>query len=321
MGRPGSPKAAGIGRGAPGGSKRKATRRECTESCALQRSPWAICLTIVGGLPPLKKGGWGGFAFGLGEARRVRPGSLAGRRPAARHFLCSCKESNQRKHALLPPKSPAGDQRRGRLANSPRPCRGSDSARRRPPRRWPPAGGGRRGEKRWDAKGLVLCKGLPRPQGCAFWGFGFLGPLGAAESGERAGGLSASMFESRRSRGELRSRPSPFPRRGNPKGGDVGRAFFGDFLCTSKESHAPPGASRPTTSANPSRLGKTKSKSPPPPFCKGGRTHPAMPCLPALDTGRRRRDDPMERGAVASAPFVSTPSFKRLGRRRAFFRA
>ncbi len=56
--------------------------------------------------PPLEKGGWGGFAFGLGLPRCVRPGALAGRRPAARDFLCSCKESHQRKHA--PRRRPSG---------------------------------------------------------------------------------------------------------------------------------------------------------------------------------------------------------------------
>ena len=52
--------------------------------------------------------------------------ALFGRgRPAAHYFLCLCKESNQRKHTLLPPKSPASTRIHGRLANSP--LRGSNT--------------------------------------------------------------------------------------------------------------------------------------------------------------------------------------------------
>ena len=43
-------------------------------------------------------------------------------------------------------------------------------------------------------------------------------------------------------KGELRSRPNGLGKVGNPKGDEAGRAFFGYFLCTSKESNALPGA-------------------------------------------------------------------------------
>mgnify|MGYP005841164265 CR=1 FL=1 len=42
--------------------------------------------------------------------------------------------------------------------------------------------------------------------------------------------------------GELRSRPNGLGKIGYPKGDEAGRAFFGYFLCTSKESNALPGA-------------------------------------------------------------------------------
>ncbi len=47
--------------------------------------------------------------------------------------------------------------------------------------------------------------------------------------------------------GELRSRPNGFGKIGHPKGDEAGRAFFGYFLCTSKESNAPARGPRPTT--------------------------------------------------------------------------
>jgi hypothetical protein len=46
--------------------------------------------------------------------------------------------------------------------------------------------------------------------------------------------------------GELRSRPNSAGKIGNPKGGEAGCAFFGSFLCTSKERNWPPGHSRLT---------------------------------------------------------------------------
>ncbi len=135
--------------------------------------------------------------------------ALAGKRPAARDFLCSCKESHQRKHALHPSKPRDFGTRLGgertRFAQTPF----ADGPQPRPEISAPAEGG-------------------VKPAYC--------NPASHPTTGRRRDGfqnplLSRRFFRCRPGevgehclspKGELRSRPDGGGKIGHPKGGEVG---------------------------------------------------------------------------------------------------
>ncbi len=170
--------------------------------------------------------------------------------PAASYFSCLAKKSNQKKATPLPPKSPRLAHSLGRLANSPWLRQDSDIARRLPPREWARRGGGR-GGKASPRDGLRLSEANRFVENCNALGDAChggqgqrpdaLSPLLTPPSGTRIhGGSRRACLSSGEAGASLRAARGFGCRTGISA--EAGRAFFGYFLCTSKESNAPPGA-------------------------------------------------------------------------------
>ncbi len=159
--------------------------------------------------------------------------ALAGKRPAARNFLCSCKESHQRKHALHPSKPHDFGTRLGgertRFAQTPF----ADTPQPRPKITAPGEGGCK----------PAYCSPVSHPT-LGYRSGGFQHPLLRRRFFRRRAGEVGEHCLS--PKGESRSRPSGVGKIGHPKGGEAGCAFFRTFLCTSKERYWPQGHSRPT---------------------------------------------------------------------------
>ena len=165
--------------------------------------------------PLFQRGGRGNLATCDLPNDHERWGCLAGGCPAASYFSCVAKKSNQKKATPLPPKSPRLTHSHGRLANSP------FGLRHRSPTS--PVGMGET-RRRQRGKGVTTRRFAPP----------LTEPRISALAGEAEG--RRKLFE----RSEFFRRPGKVGILGVST--EAGRAFFGYFLCTSKESNAPPGA-------------------------------------------------------------------------------
>gem|GEM_PF-7126359 len=135
-----------------------------------------------------------------------------------------------------------------------------------------------------------FCLFLERGGACAasLWILAFESPLSRRVWAKRLGDFGEYCLSPK---GELRSRPIVLFKLGEPKAGEAGRAFFGYFLCTSKESNALPGApgQLPNEHVQPDPLGKAADNN-------------------RIPTYALARSRPWLQAAKASPPPTSSPS-------------